>query len=470
MSRQRCWITGEIEVLTPLHVGSGTFREIAVVKGKEGSNEPKPGVAAIVRDFEDRPFIPGTAVKGLLLRLAARLGNDARRAHLFGAAKKDGGGNMGAAIVRGLVWTSPGNTQNLPYAAGCAAAANDTAKGLGPGVFVSARTAINRQTGTAEENKLFFQEMVAPGARLALQILVEDRSEPGSGMASGSLEADVAAIRAVLKQLEHSNGQAIGKNETDGLGRIRLVKSPALKFERLGESGDFEPFTPKLAPLANFDATPQPVWSRRLKLVCEGPFLIVDSSYTESGRDVPQNVGQRTALDLPLLLGSSLSGALRARARWLAALDESRAGRNPENVDRPDKIVRKLEDAQDLTPVERLFGVTGFRGLLQIDEIKIEKAAEFCISSVKLDRFTGGPMDNALFKTRAHRDVHVAVVLRLADHVRSKVPATQMSELEEDKALLDKLLKDICKDGLVLGHGGSKGFGWFKVAVEGAKP
>jgi hypothetical protein len=36
------------------------------------------------------------------------------------------------------------------------------ASGLGPGVFVAARTKINPANGTAADNKLYFQEMVAP--------------------------------------------------------------------------------------------------------------------------------------------------------------------------------------------------------------------------------------------------------------------------------------------------------------------
>ena len=119
-------------------------------------------------------------------------------------------------------------------------------------------------------------------------------------------------------------------------------------------------------------------------------------------------------------------------------------------------MVRGPDDVKTLTQTERLFGVTGFRARLAIDRLEVKKAEDFEISSVKLDRFTGGPMDNALFKTQAHRDVEVHVSLRLAH-------AT-----EADVTFTEQLITDICREGevLVLGHGGSKGFGWFNVARE----
>ena len=449
MSRERYRITGEIEVLSPLHVGTSLFRPIAIVTGKKGSNDA-PLVAAIVRDFEDKPFIPGTALKGLMLRLAERLDEPSRVA-LFGVAKNDESGKMGTAIFRGLAWKKPGATQNLPYAAGCATAVDKD--GLGPGVFVSARTAIDRHSGTAEDNKLFFQEMVAPGARFALDILVEGADQA----------ANVEGLLRLLAELAAVSGHGIGKNEADGFGRIRLTGDLAIMHEKLDGQGDFvnggqaAALAQKWKTIYNKSQKQQPSgkqpWLKALLLTCKDPFLVVDSSYAGSGKEVPQIVGQKDAGSLPLLLGSSLTGAMRARARWMKAL----TARDPKAVDRTDHVVRDPKDAEGLTPVERLFGVTGFRGLLQVDALKVLTAVPMEIASVKLDRFTGGPFDNALFKTQAHRDVTVRVVLRLAS--REGVGKAEADDMD----FATKLVGDMCKRGLVLGHGGSKGFGWFDV-------
>jgi hypothetical protein len=68
-------------------------------------------------------------------------------------------GVMGALLVRGaLLEGEAPDASGYPYASAAA-------KELGRGVFVAAHTAINPMSGTADEHKLFFQEMAAPGAK-----------------------------------------------------------------------------------------------------------------------------------------------------------------------------------------------------------------------------------------------------------------------------------------------------------------
>jgi CRISPR/Cas system CSM-associated protein Csm3 (group 7 of RAMP superfamily) len=68
MSKVRYEISGCLEVLTPLHLGSGAFATRNAVKGADGAEPPQ--VALIVRDGDDAPYLPATSLKGLLRRLA----------------------------------------------------------------------------------------------------------------------------------------------------------------------------------------------------------------------------------------------------------------------------------------------------------------------------------------------------------------------------------------------------------------
>lgn len=112
---------------------------------------------------------------------------------------------------------------------------------------------------------------------------------------------------------------------------------------------------------------------------------------------------------------------------------------------------------EDLTPTERLFGVTGWRGLLAVESIRvIRPGGKQTFTSVKLDRFSSAPIDGALFSVEAFVDPVFEVTLRLAP--REKAPITL-----EAQSLFDRLLNDIKDMGLMLGHGGSRGFGWFSV-------
>jgi hypothetical protein len=80
------------------------------------------------------------------------------------------------------------------------------------------------------------------------------------------------------------------------------------------------------------------------------------------------------------------------------------------------------------------------------------------VTSVKLDRFTSGPIDNALFKTGAF----LGVALDAAFAIEARPPSLPAGERKMDDDLYEELLQDIRTNGLVLGHGGNKGFGWFR--------
>jgi CRISPR/Cas system CSM-associated protein Csm3 (group 7 of RAMP superfamily) len=463
MSRVRYEFAGRLVTVSPLHVGSGEFRHVATVTGREGSDK-RPEVARIVRDGCGRPYLPGTAIKGLLRRLAEEI-DDADfatcREQLFGIIKtaRDDGeptgrnlGRMGTLLCRGAEQVGPPpDTRDAPFADAEPVTADD--QKIGPGIFVAARTRIDPKTGTAKDSGLFFQEMVAPQTQFAFRCTLDLRGDAAAGgerLASGLIR--------VLDRLTGDAGEAIGKGQADGLGRIRLDRDLTVYRHVLDGEGRF----------TREDATA--LWTGRergaldteaevLDLVCDGPFIVIDASHRpepgETRDGAPHLAAQRLAATMPLVLGSSVSGALRSRARWLAALDAHRSGdRTPVDGDR---IVLRRSEIDSLTPVQRLFGVTGFRGLVEIDTIVAGEAEPWRITSVKLDRFSGAPVDNALFTTEAFVGVRLTLRLRLTSR-------GETAPRDEDRSLYGKLVADIRKNGLQLGHGGNKGFGWFSLA------
>jgi CRISPR/Cas system CSM-associated protein Csm3 (group 7 of RAMP superfamily) len=476
-------VTAMLHVLSPLHVGSGGTRKVASVKGKDGANDT-PDVAEIIRDVTVAPYLPGTTIKGLLRRLAeARPGdftsNDIVR--LFGDIKgEEGKGRPGAVTVFGA--SRDGSGPDIPQAPFVAGAESD----LGRGVFVAARTKIDLCSGTAEDRKLFHQEMVAQGTKFALRLRIDMRAKIDTSDLSEKQKGDHAlqtkrAVRsdrnaradadeiyrkllALLQDLCAEEGQAVGKGTADGFGCVKLDrKTLTVKRKTLTKAGTFneETLRDQWNPFIRPAAEP-------LRFVCDGPFLIVDASKKPKAGENPE--GERPHIsaqswndELPMLLGTSVSGALRARARWL----EMRSVlRDPDNKKRlheiDDEILswsKKTDGYASLSSVQRLFGITGFRGRLAIAQLKVEKATPWTVTSVKLDRFTGGPVDNALFKTRAF--VGVKFVLSLVLENRPK--ALGNDEREADRKLYEDLKTDIENNGLMLGHGTNKGFGWFRL-------
>lgn len=106
--------------------------------------------------------------------------------------------------------------------------------------------------------------------------------------------------------------------------------------------------------------------------------------------------------------------------------------------------------------------------LLHIKRCDVSEGEPFEITSVKLDRFTGGPVDNALFTTGAFTGVRLKLELALTrrrsfEPERGSPPARKpdFEPTADDLDLFKLLCDDIEKNGLDLGSGSSKGFGWF---------
>jgi CRISPR/Cas system CSM-associated protein Csm3 (group 7 of RAMP superfamily) len=332
--------------------------------------------------------------------------------------------------------------------------AADLSNGPVPGVFVAARTKIDAICGVAADHTLFHQEMVAPGAVFPLRLLLEAKGDPA--VAKG-LAGDLVQV---LDRLTSPDGEYIGKGQADGFGRVRLNPENVTVFRKtLQKTGVFD------------SANEKPLWKDRTKapprghvdkwsfdLICPGPFAVLDSSRAarrternqENNNREPQLHAQRLAERLPLLLGTSLSGALRSRARWLGAL---------QGIDDGERTLSDPAKARDLTPVQRLFGVTGYRGRLSVEALTVDSATPWNVSSVKIDRFSGGPIDNALFTTATFIGTRIRFTLSLSTRGDN-------GPNDPDLVLAKKLADDVATNGLMLGHGGNKGFGWFTPATE----
>ena len=265
----------------------------------------------------------------------------------------------------------------------------------------------------------------------------------------------------LLSRLRAPSGQAIGAGQADGDGRVRLCPdSLTIVKTVLGGQGSWE----RKATAAKLPPDAGPVTKPRrwaLRLQCDGPFAVLDPFWTQQHKTrdgTAALAAQKITETTPILPGTSVAGALRARAAWLAARTARRAGAEPRRDD-PLAIYRP-GDRFNLTPVQRLFGVTGFRGLLEIEDLDmLRPATPYEVFSVKLDRFSGGPMSGGLFETAAFLNVEVRLVLRLRER-GTGIPTA------DDVALAEQLIGDICTNGLTLGHGGNKGFGWFTVKKD----
>lgn len=442
-----------LTVLSPLHIGDGQARPLETLRSehahlrrlREAGEPTGAGVATVVRDNTDRPCLPATAVKGLLSALEE---NQDRRDELFGTIKdtvwtRDGGGHevpvdhgrMGRLHLRlaraGWPIAVP---DDLPFA--------DT----GHGTYIDTRVAIDRQTGTADrgqpdrsdDGKLFSQELVPPGARFIVHATYH-----------GTRARFEETVSPLLAHLRRREGLPLGKGGAKGQGAVRLDAETVTATVHGFDTAAFRMVAEKVT-LTLPEAAGAATTGETLHLFCKGPFLPIDPTRGGSAKDgKAQLAAYRRGGGEPVLRGTGLIGALRARCAWLAELASPASGDDPWR--RPDD----WSSPDDLTPTERLFGVTGWRGLVRVVAIGAPTGVPVrSLTSVSLDRFTGGPIDGALFSSEAFVGCGFTVGLALDER---RQPS------RDDRTLFGDLIDDIKEHGLRLGSGTTKGFGWFTV-------
>jgi CRISPR/Cas system CSM-associated protein Csm3 (group 7 of RAMP superfamily) len=426
----RIKITIPLVTETPLHCGTGDSEELTIAT----SNTPIR-YANIVRGANRRAFLPAPTVKGAIRAAYLRAFPDKTKAAaaLFGDnAEVETDFRMGRMILFGAEADEGSTNAALPYAARLDKA----------GAYLAAHTAIDGGIGVADDHKLYHQELLAAGARFTLQALV-------LANAQGDLFGEAEQALALVTR----DGLRIGKGRADGQGLLAVAGSIEAVAHEIDANGTLSPTWRKtIAPAADDDGRSAVIRHCSIALFCPGPFLVADSGAV-AGRDTrnpdrdKQNTeaqvqAQKSSDSQPLLPGSSVSGALRQRARFLWRREYLRNN-------------EQFEADTDPAPVIELFGDTSQMARLHVTRCVISEGEPFEITSVKLDHFTGGPVDNALFRTAAFVGTRLDLELTLIER-----PKTETSI--EAIALFELLHKDVRDNGITLGAGGNKGFGWFE--------
>ncbi|WP_374763742.1 RAMP superfamily CRISPR-associated protein [Yunchengibacter salinarum] len=408
--KQPTTITLTLKTETPLHVG-GDDPAILHLFAKDENKADQVTSAGILKDAKGNPWISGATLKGALGALA-----DGDRDALFGKAEK---GETNAdeteeetKITAGALWVGP-----------LVMNGNDT-----PVLDDTPHVRIDRRTGAAEDKKLYADKWVPAGVKFTTTLTLWANDE----------DTQSKVKNLIFSLREH--GLRIGRKTGQGMGHLSLVTVEGIK-ERASNTkrGD--------TPL------------HTLILHCEGPYITLDQTAHKDDAQGQAEEKKNTLKPLiadgyPALPPSSFKGALRQAFHWHLSLDATCNG-----DDDRDRILSAASEASNLSPIERLFGITGFRGLLQfeITPLKDEHHAKPVeLAGVTIDRFTQGTVDGNLYKVEAHCNVGFEVRLRL-DERRAA---------DGDTAALEAGLKAIAQDGLRLGHGTTTGFGWFNAKVH----
>lgn len=316
----------------------------------------------------------------------------------------------------------------------------DDALGDVPDVELRDGVAIDPTTRTAEARKKFDIELLAAGTEfpLSFELLVL------KGQEADLRKAFVLALKGL------QNGEiSLGKRKRRGFGCCHVTKWTVRRYNVTSPPGliawlDDVPSDQKegtdiaaLLDVALADQDRQPVCVLEGTFVVDGSILIRSGSGKADAPDMVHLHSKRNGQEVPILSGTSLAGALRARALRIA----NTLGKDGYEITNRLFGYRRREGDQK-TPL------TASR--LWVEEAEIKNPLELVQSRVRIDRFTGGAYPGALFSEQpifGKGDTQVKIRLRLPN------------PKDEEVGLLLLLLKDLWTGDLPLGGGSSVGRG-----------
>lgn len=403
---ERVLIEGILMLETPTHLGNG-------------DTDSPLDMPLLVDALDGKALLPGSSLAGALRQILDEKSANA----LFGYVK--------------------GSESRESYLLVDDALAQEQSRELRDGV------AIDPRTRTAEKNKKFDVELLAAGTKfpISLEILI-----PRSGG-----ENLIRYLAVALSALEWGDIH-LGKRKRRGFGKCKVTTWKVCRYDMTTLEGlkgwlnqEKEGFCQEgsnIAELLGVDASAPPLQGFHIRAVfaLEGSFLIRSGFGEPSAPDVVHLHSQRNGKEVPVLSGTSLAGALRARARRIANTVHGE-GQGEVWTDRIFGNRNMDEQRKDLT-ASRLW----------VGETVIEDPLELVQTRLKIDRFTGGSYPNALFNEQAvwgqlEKETLVSVDLYL------EPPWGDGKNSEPEVGLLLLLLKDLWTGDLPLGGESSIGRG-----------
>ena len=441
----RIIVTGQLQLQTPAHLGNGdtngiTDMPLLLDEATGRALLPGTSLAGALRSYvrESIQGFPGTKLDSAQAAVAKRQLQAAQQP--FGGEKGDDEGQQSALIIDEAL----GDPPRIELRDGVR---------IDPGT----RTAYMEMRNGKPHGFKYDLELLEPGTTfdLCFELLL-----PASG-GEGMLEVLALALDGLAK------GEiGIGLRKRRGFGRCRVAEWKVTQYDLLQPAGLLAwlaagrdelatPVKPKAGTdIAQLLGVQLPPANARRRFVLDAEFrlessLLIRAGFgaQDSGPDTVHlhtNVAGKMDERQPVLSGTSLAGALRARSRRIL------------RTLAPDADGHLSEHCREL--LNDLFGpdeiVRGDRRVrasrLVVHETAVRNVVNLVQNRIRIDRFTGGAFDSGLF---SEQPVFAApqTVVRVELEVRNPSDA--------EVGLLLLLLKDLWTGSLPVGGESSVGRG-----------
>lgn len=353
MKTGKLLLKGRIKLLSPCLIGSGKDERTDM---------------DLIRNSDGNPFIPATSFTGVL-RHTIKIPLDRDKLKRFwGSESNDGGEFFQSAFYCNdltLIENSP--------------------------VSIRDGVAIDNKTGRAKEKAKFNFEVIERDALFDLSIEI-DLFEGYEDFFKSMLATIVDALK---------NGRIrLGAKTTSGLGRITLEDYRIYEFNFKNKSHVLKWLKQDLSEPSQFEIQPLSIKDNNFYL--RAYFTIKNSLIVRSYTGDPESpdATHLSSKGRPLLPGTSIKGAIRARAEkiLLTLKDKNLADRAINDlfgfveVETPkDRSKRKAPAYKDEE--------NACRGRVIVDETLLPDYPSEVQTRIKIDRFTGGVMEGALLET-----------------------------------------------------------------------
>ena len=455
-----------LETETPLVIGSG--------------NKDIKTDSVVAKDINELPYIPATTLAGLIRHSLP----EELQEYWMGFQKKKNGEGSRIMLSEGKILSADGNPidgLNL---------VKDKITQLCRELPIRQHVRINQQ-GTAVKNGKFDEEIVPKGVRFCFEIeLMAEKDKPG--------------IMDTILSIIQSDGFRIGSGSRSGFGKIEVVGILRRDLDLcvpnelelyLGKSASlakawegYRLYTPSETKVSDYI-----LYTLELRPV---DFMFFGSGFGDERSDmtfvrepvITWEKGKATIVEqerVILIPASSVKGALAHRTAYHynrlegVFADKKTAEELEKNTGKENKAVKTLFGSEgDRKGKNKQRGNILFSDVIEKQEASLEKKM---LNHVKIDRFTGGAVDGALFSEEVlyapRKTFNLELMLRKTavdeEEVLYAPRKTFNLELMLRKTAVDEkdgkivkafeaALTDLCRGYLPLGGGVNRGNGTFK--------
>ncbi len=414
-------LKGQIECRTPLHIGSGR---------EEHSD------LDIMRDANGEPFIPATSLVGVLrhtiLERCFNGNKDPKFKRCWGFTEEDKGQQSAISCM------------NLTLVNGSPVVRRDGIR-------------INNKKGIVRDKGKYDYELLERGARFNLDM---------EFTYFANTESYIKQTARTIYELLLQDQLSLGAKTTAGLGAIALLEENTnfYLFNFHNNKGNVYRWLTQqfcednLIPASDLA---QPFPFKKNKFSITATFQLQNSLIVRSyGNEAEySDAAQLKSLDKWVVPGTSLKGAIRARAeRIVNTLELQNACEIL--IDLFGFVEEELKEMDCQLP-EKFNDLKAKKGKIRIHEVYLDKD-DFPTelqTRIKIDRFTGGVMEGALF------DSMPVFAPEQSEHVTINMEIDNYEEYEAGLLLL--VLKDIWSGDLPVGGEKNVGRGVFQgIAAE----